>query len=120
MGTKFDFSDDQGRYDELKERRSALELEMESLQEMMAANRAECAMYEAEECLRTYKEEGLTKETHENILNLYGNYLYLYDPDNFGCKRDIRDIYEGRALEVVREMGRIYKDIVKQRHHALG
>lgn len=108
MGTKFDFSNDKGRYDELKERRRALELEMESLQEAMVENRAECAMYEAEEYLRTYKEEGLTKETHENILNLYGNYLYFCDPDNLLCRHDT---YEGRALEVVRELGRTYEDI---------
>ena len=115
MSTKFDFSNDKGRYDELKERRRALKFVMDSLQEAMVENRAECAMYEADEYLRTYKEEGLTKETHENITRLYGNYLYLYDPDNFGCKPDIRDIYEGRALEVVRELGRVYKDIEEVR-----
>lgn len=112
MSAKFDFSNDQGRYAELKERRRTLELEMESLQEVMVENRAECAMYEAEEYLRTYKEEGLTKETHENILHLYGNYLYSYDPDNLLYRHDT---YEGRALEVVRELGRVYEDVKEVR-----
>ena len=117
MSNKIDLNSSKSRYAELKKRQRSLEMEMGSLQKAMAMNRAETAVYDAEECLRMYKKVGLTKGVRENVTHLYANYLHDYNPDSPVCRGTI---YEGRALEVVREMGRIYKDIVKQRHHALG
>lgn len=113
MDAKFDFTgSEQGqlekRHAELEERRLALKLEMEALREEMDINRTECAMYQAERSLRAYKEEGLTRETCNRIQHLYGNYLYSRNPDDSGFQHDV---YKGHALEVVRELGRIYEDI---------
>lgn len=113
MGNKIDLieSDDPKDLDfrlaKLKERSRAIEVAMELLREEAGKNCHEQQAYEADRILRAYRRDGLTEETLWDIRRHYDGGLYAYNPEDpcFG-----KDVLEGRALEVVRELGRVYED----------